>query len=246
MRQLSRLGVIAALPQELGDILAHLSDATIERRAQRDYHCGRVGPQAIVAVTARVGKVAAASTATTLIERFGVDAIVFVGVAGGLGAGVAIGDIVIATALAQHDMNAAPLFAPGELPLLGVTAIDCDATLTAALTHAAQRAVTDWRAQAPHPDFTDTQLHQGLIVSGDQFIHAPAQAQAITRTWPEALAAEMEGAAVAQVCFEHGVPVAVVRTISDRADNTAHTDFNRFLNEVAAPMSSGILRHLLR
>jgi adenosylhomocysteine nucleosidase len=241
-----RLGVIAALPQELGDVLAHLSDATTERRAQRDYHCGRVGQREVVAVTARVGKVAAALTATTLIERFEVDAIVFVGVAGGLGSGVEIGDIVIATALAQHDMDASPLFERGELPLLGVSAIACDTTLTLALRRAAQFAIADWTGQAHHPAFTRTQLHQGLIVSGDQFIHAPGQAQAIAHVWPQALAAEMEGAAVAQVCFEHGIPVAVVRTISDRADASAPTDFTQFLTEVAAPMSSGILRHLLR
>lgn len=247
LRQLGiqRLGVIAALDQELGDLLAQLQAHHTETRARRDYHCGHINGQALVAVTARIGKVAAASTATTLIERFGCDAILFVGVAGGVGPGVQVGDVVVASHLAQHDLDASPLFPAAEIPLLGVRDIATDAALSQAVQHAATQAIDEWSARSDHPHFTRSQLHQGLIVSGDQFIHASTHAADITQRWPEALATEMEGAAVAQVCFEHQVPVAVVRTISDRADDQATTDFTQFLREVAAPMSSGLLRHLL-
>jgi adenosylhomocysteine nucleosidase len=247
LRQLGirRLGVMAALDQELGDLITHLQDHHTEQRARRDYHCGHIQGQALVAVTARVGKVAAASTVTTLIERFGCDAILFVGVAGGLGTGVQIGDVVVANQLAQHDLDASPVFPAGEIPLLGVRDIATDAALSQTVQHAATQAMNEWSARSDHPHFTRSQLHQGLIVSGDQFIHASTHAADILRRRPEALATEMEGAAVAQVCFEHQVPVAVVRTISDRADDQATTDFTQFLHEVAAPMSSGLLKHLL-
>lgn len=242
---LQRIGLMAALTEELGDVLPRLEAAHVETRAQRDYHCGRLNGQDLVAVTARVGKVAAASTATTLIERFGCDAIVFVGIAGGIGANVQVGDVVVADQLAQHDMDASPIFPAGELPLLGVCELAADVQLMQALHRASQAAISDWSQRGDHPHFSQSTLHLGLIVSGDQFVHANTHAQDLAQRWPSALAVEMEGAAVAQVCFEHGVPFAVVRTISDRADDNAATDFGLFLREVASPMSSAILRRLL-
>lgn len=240
-----RIGLMAALNEELGDLRSRLEAATVECRAQRDYHCGRLNGQDVVAVTARVGKVAAASTATTLIERFACDAIVFVGIAGGIGVDVQVGDVVVAAQLAQHDMDASPIFPAGELPLLGVRELAPERRLTQALHQACQAAIADWSPRHDHPHFSQSNLHQGLILSGDQFVHAHAHAQELVQQWPKALAVEMEGAAVAQVCFEHSIPFAVVRTISDRADDNAATDFGLFLREVASPMSSAILRHLL-
>ena len=83
-----RFGVMAALPQELGDLQSRMAQTHSTVLAQRHYVSGRLGQLELVTVTSRVGKVAAASTATTLIQHFGVDAVVFVGVAGGLGAQV--------------------------------------------------------------------------------------------------------------------------------------------------------------
>jgi adenosylhomocysteine nucleosidase len=88
-------------------------------------------------------------------------------------------------------------------------------------------------------------VHQGLIVSGDRFVSTNAESQALREALPEALAVEMEGAAVAQVCWDYGVPFAAVRTISDRADDTAHTDFNHFIREVASRYSRAILSQWL-
>jgi adenosylhomocysteine nucleosidase len=88
-------------------------------------------------------------------------------------------------------------------------------------------------------------VHQGLIASGDRFVSTQVESQALCKALPEALAVEMEGAAVAQVCFDYGVPFAAVRTISDRADDTAHTDFNRFIREVASHYSRAILSQWL-
>ena len=90
------------------------------------------------------------------------------------------------------------------------------------------------------------QVHQGLIISGDQFIHAATTCAALRQALPGALAVEMEGAAVAQVCHDFGVPFAVIRTISDRADDTAHVDFPRFVSAVASHYSLAIVQALLR
>lgn len=241
---ISRIGILSALPQELGDLREQLERATSLEWARREYHWGWKGGIEVIAATARIGKVAAASTTTTLIQHFKVDAVVFVGVAGGLGQQVNVGDVVLANSLLQHDLNAAPLFPPHEIPLLGIQQVPTDGALTNALRLAADQAIRHWKAQSSHPHFSRSELHEGLIISGDQFIHQPGHARALRASFPEALAVEMEGAAVAQVCWEHGIPFAVIRTISDRADAKAPVAFEKFLSEVAAPMSTGILRGL--
>ena len=88
-------------------------------------------------VLSRIGKVAAATTASVLIERFGVDRIIFSGVAGGLADGVGVGDVVVASACLQHDMDASPLFARHQVPLYGLDRFACDARMSALLVQAA-------------------------------------------------------------------------------------------------------------
>ena len=226
-------GVMAALPEELGDLVHRLQDAQTHAVAGREFIQGQLNGQRLCAVTARIGKVAAALTATTLIERFGVNRLVFVGVAGGLGQAVRRGDVVVASELVQHDLSAWPLFPRGEIPLLGKTRLTCDPALTRALEDAARQALQG-----------EQQLHTGLIASGDQFIQGHAMAQAIRDAHPDVLAVEMEGTAVAQVCEECGVPFAVLRTLSDVADDGAAHDFLAFMRDTAAPLASRVLARL--
>ena len=88
-------------------------------------------------------------------------------------------------------------------------------------------------------------VHQGLVVSGDRFVSSHHESLALRQGLPQALAVEMECAAVAQVCHDFGVRFAAVRTISDRADASAASDFNRFLTEVASPYSAAIVTQCL-
>jgi adenosylhomocysteine nucleosidase len=88
-------------------------------------------------------------------------------------------------------------------------------------------------------------LHRGLVLSGDRFVSTTAEARALQARLPQALAVEMEGAAIAQVCHDYGVPYAAVRTISDRADDAAHGDFVSFVEQVASRHSAAIVRALL-
>jgi uridine phosphorylase len=76
------------------------------------------------------------------------------------------------------------------------------------------------------------------VVSGDRFVSTDAESRHLQAALPDALAVEMEGAAIAQVCHDYGVPFAAVRTISDRADDAAHGDFESFVREVASRYSS--------
>ena len=231
------LAIVAALYEELSAWLAQLPDKRCERVAGRDVWLAHWRGQSVVVTLSGIGKVAAATTATLLIQRFGVGRIVFTGVAGGLGVGVAVGDVVVARRFLQHDMDASPLVPRHEVPGYGRAHFDADTALSDDLVRACTQALRDM-------GLSQERLHQGLIISGDQFVSDSASAQALQQALPEALAVEMEGAAFAQVCFDHGVPLAVVRTISDRADDDAHSDFAQFLRDFASPYSQAVLTRL--
>lgn len=247
---MSRIALVSAMHEELAAVLARMPDEHTTEVAGRAFWLGHWHGHEVVAVLSRIGKVAAATTATTLIERFGVRRMVFTGVAGGLAPHVQVGDVVVARAFMQHDMDASPLFPRHEVPLTGMTQFPADAALSDALAAAAPLALQDLCAQLPksewlHLDLTRAQVHQGLVVSGDRFVSQTVECQALQRELPEALAVEMECAAIAQVCHDYGVPLAAVRTISDRADDAAHVDFPRFIQHIASRYSVAVLDRLL-
>jgi adenosylhomocysteine nucleosidase len=134
----------------------------------------------------------------------------------------------------QHDLDASPIFPRYEVPLYGTSYFATDPLLTGQLARAA-------RAALPR-----VVLHRGLVVSGDRFVSTTAESQTLQLALPQALAVEMEGAAIAQVCHDYGIPFAAVRTISDRADDEAHVDFTRFIQEVASRHSAAVVEALLR
>lgn len=228
-----RTAIVSAMHQELAAVLALMPDERKQVHAGREFWAGHLHGQDVVAVLSRIGKVAAATTATALIERFAVDRIVFTGVAGGLAPGVDRGDVVVADSFLQHDLDASPIFPRYEVPLYGTSRFETDPRLTAAL------------AQAVAAALPGTRLHRGMVASGDRFVATTAESRALQAALPEALAVEMEGAAIAQVCRDYGVPFAAVRTISDRADDEAHGDFLRFIEEVASRHSAAIVEALL-
>ena len=230
-----RTAIIAAMHEELAALLPAIEGATTGHVGGREFWLGTLAGQPVVAVLSGIGKVAAAITATLLVDHYQVDRMLFIGVAGGLGAGVKVGDVVVASALLQHDMDASPLFPRHEVPLTGLSRFPVDAGFSAAVARGAAAAL------AGRPGA----VHRGLIVSGDRFVATAAESAALRAALPDALAVEMEGAAVAQVCHAFGTPLAVVRSISDRADDTAHVDFGAFLREVAGPLGRAIVQRAL-
>ena len=246
-----RIAIVSAVHEELAEILALMPDEQRTTAGGRDYWQGHLQGHEVTAVLAGIGKVAAATTATALIERFRPDQLIFTGVAGGIGPGVRVGDVVLAEAFVQHDMDASPLFPRHEVPLYGQSRFATDAALSRELAEAAHQvlaqvsahvgpqAVAEFALQAPR-------LHAGLIASGDRFVSSSAEGRALQQALPEALAVEMEGAAVAQVCADYGVPFAALRTVSDRADDDAHADFSRFIQQVASRYSLAMLSAWLK
>lgn len=225
-----RTAVIAAMHEELAAVLALMPEDSRQQLGGRDFHVGELHGHPVVVVLSRIGKVAAATTATTLVHRFGVGRMLFTGVAGGLAPGVKVGDVVVADSFIQHDMDASPIFPRYEVPLYGRSRFGTDPALAEQLSLAAFRAL---------PGVT---VHRGLVASGDRFVSTTAESLALQQAQPDALAVEMEGAAIAQVCHDHGIPFAAVRTISDRADDDAHVDFTTFIRDVASRHSAAIVR----
>ncbi len=243
--------ILSALAEEQQGLLERIQNPQLVRRAGRDFWRGTLHDQSVVLGLSRIGKVAAATTATTLIEAFAIDRILFTGVAGALDASVNVGDVVVATGFVQHDMDASPLFPRFEVPLYRRSIFACDRLLTDLLFDASRLTLTERRqrvAQAQVPAGPVT--HKGLIASGDCFVSTAQSSSALKLAMRGAgldpLAVEMEGAAVAQVCFDYGAPFAAVRTISDRSDEYAPADFQHFVTQVASHYALGIVDQFMR
>ncbi len=226
------LAILSALADEQAGLLEQLQGAQRVAHAGREFWCGQLDGLPVVLALSRIGKVAAATTSAALIERFGVAQILFTGVAGGVGEGVQVGDVVVGSSYVQHDLDASPLFPRYQIPLTGQTALAADDAVLETLVAACHSGLQGLQHAGRAPV-----VHQGLVVSGDRFVNGAAETRGILDALHlhghAPLAVEMEGAAVAQVCFDYGLPFAAVRTISDRADASAHVDFAVFVQDVA-------------
>jgi adenosylhomocysteine nucleosidase len=246
------LGIISALPDEIAAVAESLEEVTTQTLGHRQYHTGNFRGTPIVVVFSGWGKVAAAATTTQLIASYDVTDIVFTGVAGAVRHGLSIGDVVVGTELIQHDLDASPIFARYEVPLLGKALLATDAGLRARLSAAAQEFLRqDLAAVVPQRErdwfrISSPRVVEGVIASGDQFIDSAEEIDALRQRLPDVACVEMEGAAVAQVCEEYSMAFCIVRTISDAADENAPHDFARFAREIAGRYSLGILERFLQ
>ena len=241
----ARLALLSAMWPELRALRAELGAVQTIRCGGRELHCGELAGRPVVLALSGIGKVAAATTAALLLDRFEVGSLLFTGVAGGLNEGVRVGDVVVAEALLQHDLDASPLFPRYEVPLSGRSRFACDVPMGEALGAAAAHALNALRVPLAAFGAVAPKVHRGLVVSGDRFVATAAESGRLRAALPDALAVEMEGAAVAQVCADFGVPWAVLRCISDRADDAAHTDFTRFIEEVASLLAHAVVLEAL-
>jgi len=239
------LGLLGAMPEEVRTLAEAMTDVAEHELAGRRYLIGELFGVPAVLAHSRVGKVSAATSVTHLITLFGVSRLVFTGVAGGVAEGVVVGDIVVGSELAQHDMDASPLFPPLEVPLTGRSWFPADKALTEAVAAGAEAWVAEGRPGLDKADdFGHAGVRRGPIVSGDRFVNSHNEVAALRARIPSALAVEMEGAAVAQVCAEHDIPFAVVRLISDTADDHAASHFTESLGTLAGAAAIGVLSRM--
>jgi adenosylhomocysteine nucleosidase len=244
-----RLGIIGAMPEELDLIIASVENKEIVEHGSRVFYQGMLFGQEVVVVFSRWGKVAAATTAVSLILEFKVDRIVFTGVAGGVSPDVQIGDIVIAQRLFQHDMDARPLMRRFEIPLTGKTSFEVipqNQEMMIKAVHQFLKEDKGFRKILADQNIKNPKLIVGDIASGDLFISSPAMKNALIKNLPSVVCAEMEGAAVAQVCDDFSIPLAVVRVISDTADEKVPVSYIGFVNQHAGKYSLSILREYIQ
>lgn len=236
---------MGAMPEEMEKVIAAVTDKKVIERGSRLYYQGKLFGKDVVAVFSRWGKVAAATTATQLIIDFKVKSMIFTGVAGGISPDLNPGDIVIAQRLFQHDMDARPLMRRFEIPLTGKTSYEIPELYTAQMAQAVHNFLKnnkEFRKELAENNIDKPKMMLGDIASGDLFISSTDMKNSIIRNLPSVVCAEMEGAAVAQVCYDYEVPLQVVRVISDSADEQAHTNAIGFVNKHAGDYSLGILK----
>ena len=231
-----KLGIISAMREEIDALIPQFAHGyRIEEAGMRTYYHGALFGHQVVLSFSRWGKVASATTATHIIVHDHIDHLLFTGVAGAVSPDLHIGDVIIGTRLYQHDMDARPLFGRYEIPLLGVNSFSTDTAFRTRSFDAMQAFLRG-----------DThQVVYGAIATGDKFFSRKQDLEELRGGLPDVVCVEMEGAAVAQVCYEHQIPFAVVRTISDRADHAAPIDFVRFISEVARHYSHAIITSFL-
>ena len=244
------IGILGAMAQEIDEVKALLTEKTVVKIARREFVVGKINNVRCVVAFSKWGKVAASITATLLIQEFGVTDLFFIGTAGALADGLKVGDIVVSKRLVQHDLDARPIISRFEVPLLNRIYINSDTELSQlagkAITRLINKGVENIVGEETAKEFNlAPTLHFGDIASGDQFINSNKERAEILSLLPDVQCVEMEGAAVAQVCYEFCTPFTVIRTISDTADHNAGVDFGRFVSEVANAYSRAIVTEII-
>ncbi|WP_283678872.1 5'-methylthioadenosine/adenosylhomocysteine nucleosidase [Lentilactobacillus sp. Marseille-Q4993] len=208
-------GIICAMDEEIEVLKGALTNTSTKTVGHADFLSGQIGSENVVIVKSGIGKVQAGITAALLITEFNVDELINSGSAGGVGEGLHVGDVVVSTETAYHDVDVTSSgYEVGQLP--GMPArFPADRELGDRIIEAAQE--------------TGLNTAKGLIVSGDQFVASSEKTAAIVANFPDAQCVEMEGAAVGQVAYENKVPYVVIRAMSDVGDEDAEQSFDQFI-----------------
>ena len=213
------IGIIGAMDIEVESIKALLCDTTLEVISGVNFVKGKFEGKEVVVAKCGVGKVFSALCTEAMILKFSPDVIINVGVAGCLTPELKIGDAVIADNVCQHDMDTSPLGDPvGMLSDINIIKIPSDQRVTSILEDAVKETGMNYRI--------------GTIASGDQFVASSDKKEYITSSFG-AISCEMEGGSIGHVCYVNKVPFAVLRTMSDGADDGANMDFPTFCKMAA-------------
>ena len=226
-----KIGIIGAMSVETDALKEQIKYATSETVSGIEFVSGKLYGKDVVVAKCGIGKVFAAICAQTMIIRFGVDKIVNTGVAGTLSDKLGILDIAVATEVVQHDMDTSPLGDPvGLISGINIVHFPADERLVKGLLSAA--------------DAVGVNCIAGTIASGDQFI-ASKEKKAFIRDTFGAISCEMEGAAIGHTCYVNNVPFAVLRAISDSADDSSHMDYGEFVL-LAAERSFNVISEFIK
>ena len=213
---MKKLGIIGAMEEEVARLKEHMTEVAVTERASLTFYEGKLNGLPVVVVRSGIGKVNAALCTQQLVDLFGIDAVINTGIAGSLNAKIDIGDIVLSTDALEHDMDAVAFgYDVGVIPRMDTSVFVADEALrTLAATVCAQ----------VNPEVS---VHEGRIVTGDQFIADKAKKEWLVSTF-SGMCTEMEGAAIAHAAHNNGIPFLIIRAISDKADDSATEDYPTF------------------
>ncbi len=224
-----KIAIMGAMPEEVAPILERLDDVEEVNYAKNKYYKAKYKNIDVVVAYSKIGKVFSTLTATTMLELFACDVLLFTGVAGAVNPELQIGDLVVASKLAQHDLDITIFGHPHGYVPEGSVYVEADKDLIAlSKMVAAEMGVN---------------VKEGIIATGDQFIASEERKNFIAETF-KADALEMEGASVAVVCDALGVPFFILRSISDSADMDAGFNFEEFV-ESSAKVSAEFLMKMV-
>ena len=225
-----KIGIIAAMPEELIHLTQNLDKPKEVQVLGNTYYTGTVGNTEVVLVQSGIGKVMSAMSVAVLADHFQVEAIINTGSAGALAEGIAVGDVVIADKLVYHDVDVTAFgYAYGQMaqqPLY----FESDKTFVAKIQESLSQLDQNW--------------HLGLIATGDSFIAGDDKIASIKSHFPDVLAVEMEGAAIAQAAQALGLPFLVIRAMSDNANHEASISFDEFIIEAGRRSAQVLLAFL--
>ena len=220
-----RFGVIGAMDSEIQHLIGAMTNPKTEQHADLTFYRGNLGDQELVLVKCGIGKVNAARCTQMLIDRYAPDFLINTGIAGGIGDGLHVGDLVIASELVQHDFDISRFgHARGYVPPFGDGKQASVFRSSEAMMQVFLHTVSAFLPQ--------NRVRIGRIATGDLFV-ADAETKQMLKQEFSAIAVEMEGGAIAQTAEANGVPFLVVRAISDLADGTAAESFDAFEKETA-------------
>ena len=225
-----RIGIIGAMSEEVQGIKKLMTDIEEEKIGTLTFYTGVMHDKDIVLLETGIGKVNAAIGATLMIEAFDVEEIIFTGVAGGVNEELDLGDVVISRDLIQHDFDTSAFGDKlGMIPRMDNSIFKADDELIELAVNAGKKL--------------KGKVIVGRVLSGDQFIASPEKIAFLKKEF-NGDCTEMEGAAVGHVCQVLDIPFVVIRTMSDKANSDAHTDYATFMR-IAADNSVTLVNEML-
>lgn len=225
-----KIGIIGAMELEISTLRSALQNLKITKIHSFTFYEGEIHARQVVVLLSGIGKVSASVSTTLLIEHFKPDVIINTGTAGGLGA-TSVHDIILATQVRHHDVD--------------VTAFGYEIGQQAQMPPAYFPNQKYFDLAQSVAQKRSNQLHCGLVVSGDSFISDPVVLRQIQTKFPQAMAVEMEAAAIAQTCHLLNVPFVMLRAISDKAGEGNSISYEKFVKE-AGKLSAEINIDLIK
>ncbi|PKQ60458.1 5'-methylthioadenosine/S-adenosylhomocysteine nucleosidase [Labilibaculum filiforme] len=226
-----KIGIIGAMEVEVVKLRDQLSNRKEQKKGAFVFYTGTLNQVEIVLLQSGIGKVNAAIGAALLIDNFKPDYVINTGAAGGFPGELKVGDIVISEEVIHHDMDCTVFgYKMGQVP-----GMPASFTANEKLISLADKVVHQ---------FTELQTKKATILTGDQFMNNASATSKIKALFPAAEAVEMEGAAIAQTCFQFNIPFVVIRSISDIAGQENAMEYQEFV-EIAAVNSAKMVTEMV-